>query len=112
MILNLRMHEGLHEPGSAATAQGTLGVSSTSLWTLCQSFEGRKLRSPSCYGCDMLLAYMARQTGRYSPGASAAAHITVIMHMRAYTRRRNLWAILSHAHSVLRKPRAANVPAA
>ena len=58
-----------------AAAQGTLGVSSTSLWTLCQSFEGHKLRSPKCYGCDMLSAYLACQTRGPSPGASAAARI-------------------------------------
>ena len=52
---------------SAAVAQGTLGVSSTSLWTLFPSFEGHtswhRLSSPRCFRERMLPAFLVRQPG-------------------------------------------------
>jgi hypothetical protein len=63
----------------AAVAQGTLGVSSTSLWTVFPSFEGHtschRLSSPRCYRERMLPAYLVRQPGHLSHGESAAARV-------------------------------------
>jgi hypothetical protein len=45
------------------------------LWTLGQSFEGHKLRSPRCYGCDIPPANLVHPSGGASNDASAAARI-------------------------------------
>ena len=51
----------------AAAAKGTLGASSTSLWTLFPSFEGHTSchtpSSPRCYRERMLPAFLVRQPG-------------------------------------------------